>query len=128
MEKYDYDTALTEDILHYIIDNNVLSYEYSDKDELFNILADECWAEDSITGNGPYGYASEEKCEYYLYKNIDLLIDAARNFNITLEDIAQQAYKGHLARYCDALIRTYLFYSCLDKALSIFKINKGDNQ
>ena len=128
MEIYDYHKAITQDILQYITDNDVLNYDYKDKDELYDILEQECWDEDSITGNGPFGYDTEENCELYLYHNINLLLNAMQEFDISWNSFGKEIYNGRLARYCDTLIRTNLFHECLSNALMTLKSEKGEDK
>lgn len=120
MEKYDYRKAIKEDIINYIKDNDVLNYEYRDRDELFNILMDELWGEDDITGNGPYYYDTEDKCSEYLCHNFDLAYEAAQDFCIKddIEGLIKQYEQGSLGRFFDCLIRCNLLAECIDTALN----------
>ena len=60
MEKYDYEKAITNDIINYIKDNYVeLDWTTSD-DDIADYLIDILWSEDCITGNGSNYYDTEE--------------------------------------------------------------------
>ena len=115
MEKYNYREEMINDIIDYINDAypDVRDYDY---------LYDELWSEDCITGNGTYGYDSVENCEEYLCHNWDLLIEAAREFNVT----QQLDLRSRDARWYDGLIRCYLFSETLTEALERLRDKNHD--
>lgn len=125
MEKYDYRKEITEAIVNYIKDNDVLDYEYKDRYDLIDTLYDELWAVDDITGNGYDYYDTEDKCSEYLCGNFDLLYEAAREYCIDDDvNILIKHYEDRtLARYFDCTIRCYLLSECIDAALNELKIN-----
>lgn len=113
MEKYNYREEMINDIIDYINDvyPDVRDYDY---------LYDELWSEDCITGNGTYGYDSVENCEEYLCHNWDLLVEAARGFDITQMDLGNRD-----AKWYDGLIRCYLLGETLMEALA--RLQDKDN-
>ena len=113
MKKYDYEKALYEDIYNYI-KNNINLYDYDDKEKAYNALDEALWPEDCITGNGPYGYADEDKCGKYVGDNLKLAFEALREFCVKLRDIPDTSP----AKYMDATIRCYLFHGVLDTVLN----------
>lgn len=119
MEKYDYRKVITNNIKDWIQMNGVLEeakeQEWSYQ-ELYDWLYDELWAEDSITGNGPYRYASEEECQEYIATNLALYFEAANEFCEFPDAGAPWIYEEP-ARHIDATIRCYLFGECLYQAL-----------
>lgn len=76
MEKYDYLSAVEEDVKNYIeceVDFN----DFEDLDELQDYLDDTLWTDDSVTGNGSGSYTfSTWLAEENLCHNLDLLDEA----------------------------------------------------
>lgn len=122
MEKYDYKEALTQDIVNYIKDNDVLDYEYEDFYELEQTLVDEIWGTD-IVGNAGY-YTSKEKCEEFLYGNSQLLIRALLDLEVDIKSI--EVERDETAQNLDCIIRLSLLYECIPAALAKLGI-KEDN-
>ena len=128
MEKYDYKRAITDDIKDWIINESDIMEEgikENRDDDLPNWIYDETFGEDSVTGNGPYYYGTEEFCSECLSGNFDLLYEAAREFAIDDEiNVLIQHYEHKdLARYFDCTIRCYLLGECIEKALE--ELNHG---
>ena len=117
MEKYDYRRAMINDIKEYIKNNPQDWADPMEVDDFAEYWHDELWAEDCITGNGPYGYDTEEKCEEYLATNIDLGFEACEEFCVKIENLFEQAKQHTAARYIDSIIRCYLLYECIYSAL-----------
>ena len=118
MEKYDYKKAMIQDIKQYVIDNHWVENCYDeDKDyyENLDMLYDEVWAVDSITGNGFNYYAPEEKCQEYVASNLTLYFQAANEFCDFPNDGTPWIYKNP-AQHMDATIRCYLLRECLEEA------------
>ena len=118
MEKYDYKKAIIQDIKQYIKDNHWVENCYdNDKDyyENLDILYDEVWAEDSITGNGFNYYDTEKKCQEYIASNLALYFQAANDFCDFPNDGTPWIYKNP-AQHMDATIRCYLLRECLEEA------------
>ena len=120
MEKYDYNKALYEDIKNYIQDNiDISKYDYDE--DLYDTLDEELWEVDSITGNGPFGYANEDVCTKYVGDNLKLGFEALHEFCIKLRDIPDDSP----SRYIDSTIRCYLFHSVLQQVVDdLWKENK----
>lgn len=129
MEKYDYEKAITNDIINYIKDNYVeLDWTTSD-DDIADYLNDILWNESCITGND-YNvsyYDTEENCEKYLAYNLDLIIEACEEFCIIMEKLLEQYHNKTLARYLDLTIRCYLLNSCIYRAIEILKKEEYEN-
>lgn len=126
MGKYDYKKAIIQDIKEYIQDNpekNINPLEIDTSDEIFNYWYDELWAEDSVTGNGSYYYASEEECEKYLTNNLKLAFEAIEFFEVSKATLIDMAKNDKIARYLDCIIRCYLLGECVDKALKELNSN-----
>lgn len=117
MEKYNYYTEVTNDIVQWINDNNFDLSQFEDRYEAIEFLRDELWAEDEITGNGSWGYASESKCEEFLCHNINILIEAFDLFGVSIPDLREQYKNNYLARYLDCFIRLYVLDSAIESVL-----------
>lgn len=117
---YDYRNSMKEDILAYIEDNDVLDYEYEGADELRDILMDELWADDTVTGNGPYGYDGPAHCEQYICDgNLKLLSQVIEEFEMEVftPKMIRKADFNVMMQQCDAAIRCYLLPYAIDDAL-----------
>ena len=119
MEKYDYYAEVTNDIECWMDkdgDPFDLS-QFENRDEAAEYLRDELWAEDSITGNGPYGYASEEECEEFLCHNWDLIIEAFDEYGCSINDLREHYKKGNLMRYLDCFARLNVLSNAIENVL-----------
>lgn len=122
MEKYDYKRAITDDIKDWIVNETDIIEEgiKEDRDEdLYNWIYEEVFDEDSVTGNGPYYYGTEDFCSECLSGNFDILYEAAHEFAIDDEvNILIKHYEDKdLARYFDCTIRCYLLMECVYAAI-----------
>lgn len=110
MKKYDYYTAMYDDIDDYVKDNNINLSEYGDDiDSIIEKLEEELWEEDSITGNGNFGYDTNFNCEEYLCHNLDLLFEAINDFDFDTN--YHHLDKENLPKTLDSLIRCYILSS-----------------
>lgn len=119
MEKYNYEEAMVNDIKEWILMNGILTQAKQEewtKDELYDWLFDELWANDCITGNGCYGYASEEKCEEYVAHNLSLYFEAAAELDDWPQNRSQWVYSNP-AQHMDTTIRCYLLGASIDEAI-----------
>lgn len=112
MEKYNYLENMVDDILAAIKDNYNPN-DYSDRDEMEQVLYDDLWIDDGVTGNasGSY-YCNAWKAEEAVNHNWDLLQEALEAFSC--EDI-NPIEKG--AEWCDVTIRCYLLGQAIAVAL-----------
>lgn len=112
MKKYDYYTAMYNDIADYVKDNNIDLSKYSDDiDNITEKLSDKLWGEDSITGNGGSGYDTNSNCEEYLCHNLDILFEAIYDFDFDTN--YRHLDKDNLPKTLDSLIRCYLLNSII---------------
>ena len=118
MERYDYKEAVTSDVLDYIKNH----YEIGDiteenRDEIEQQLFDDCFCDDSVTGNasGSY-YCNAWKAEEALCHNLDLLGEAAEEFGD--ESITNVLKQG--AEACDVTIRCYMLGQAIPAALDAY--------
>lgn len=121
MEKYDYYIEVTNDIKNWLDFNDFDLSQFEDRDEAADFLNDNLWAEDSITGNGPYGYANESLSEEYLCHNLDLVFEACNCFDVNWTLLLSHYKEGNLARYLDCTIRCYLLSTTIDKVLEEYE-------
>ena len=108
MTDYNYVLAMEDDIRNYI-ENECDLMDYEDMDDAYNVLYDELWMDDSVTGNASGSYTfNTYKAEEYLCHNMDLLINACDEFGQSLGDAVERG-----AEYCDVTIRCHLLSSVL---------------
>lgn len=112
MEKYNYYTAMYNDVLNYVLNSDVDLTNFKENvDYVFEALEEELWGEDSVTGNGGNGYDTEEKCEEYICHNLDLLLFAIDDLGYDMS--YKNINKPNLAVRLDSIIRLYLLNQVL---------------
>lgn len=114
--KYNYLESMKEDIKNYIEENkDNESYNWDNLEEVKDLLCDDLWIDDSVTGNasGSY-YCNRYKARESLAGNEDLLVEALEEFG----DIAG-CYKRSLTdpEFADVTIRCYLLNQAIEEAL-----------
>ena len=119
---YDYEEAVREDIRSYINDHYT-DEELKEKDfnDLRDILNDELFTEDSVTGNasGSYwcnSYKSRE-CVFGDGNAEDYIRELISEYGLDAETIAQHFMDWE---YWDVSIRCYLLGRCIDDVLDEF--------
>lgn len=115
MERYNYRNAVKEDVKAYIMDNygEELADRLSDRDEFAELLQDELWTADEVTGNGSGSYFfSTYKAEEAICHNLDLLGEALAEFGCSGDVLANGA------EWCDVTIRCYLLGEAISEALA----------
>lgn len=127
MKKYDYKRAIIDNIKEWALMNGVIPHaqkEHWNKEDLAEWLNDELWDHDCITGNGPNGFASEEKCQEYVAGNLATYFEAADEFCDFPNSGTPWIYKNP-AQHMDATIRCYLLGECIWKAVE--ELNYKEN-
>jgi len=119
MKKYDYYEAVADDVYAYLKATTDDFSEYTD-DEMYDILYDDLWPEDRVTGNGPYGYADEEECAEYVASNLTLYFEAADEFDDWPRSGPKWVYTNP-AQHMDATIRCYVLGPAIERAMERFK-------
>lgn len=111
-ERYDYLEAIKSDVLDYIREEVNLS-DYDSREELEEMLNDNLWTVDSVTGNasGSY-YCNAWAAEEALSHNWDLLAEALEEFGQDGTDVLKQG-----AEAMDVTIRCYLLGQAIADAL-----------
>ena len=114
MEKYDYLSAVKDDVRNYISDEVNLS-EFDEVEELNEFLNEKLFNEDSVTGNPSYTYTyNREVAAENLLDNMDLLSQAMDEFGNVLD-------KGE--EVCDVSIRCYLLPQAINEVLDDYEID-----
>lgn len=113
MKRYNYREAMREDILDYIRSEINLDDFRGNRDELEELLNDDLWTTDSVTGNasGSYTFNSNRAREYVL-DNMDDLTDALREFCEDPAEIGSRFLREDWEGF-DVTIRCYLLGECI---------------
>ena len=114
---YDYRKAMVEDIKNYVIDNYMEPAPDMTRDDYCETLNDELWAVDEVTGNGGNYYASEEECAAYVGYGLEEFVEEQDGYGWEWTQSMREQFKQAPARYIDCMIRTYLLWECVDKAV-----------
>lgn len=117
--KYNYRDAMVSDIKEYIQDNHLEPEQEETHDHYIERLNDELWDVDEITGNGGMYYASEEECAGYIGYGIQDFLQASLDFGgFPFDKNSIELQLEAPARYVDCLIRCYLLYECVERAVN----------
>ena len=112
MEHYNYRRAVYEDVLDYIRNEIDLEKFRGLRAELEEMLNDDLWITDSVTGNASGSYFfSTWKAEEAIAHNWDLLEEALAEFGRDCNPIERGA------EWCDVTIRCYLLGECISDVL-----------
>ena len=114
--KSDVKDVLTIDIDNYIAVKEALDQYKNDEidlDELCSILYDELVCVDSVTGNcsGSYTF-NREKAKEYVLQNIELVVEASKEYGYTLDDLYQKGYEQ-----VDVILRCHVLYEAIREVL-----------
>ena len=114
MEKYDYLSAVKDDVRDYI-EENELKVTEENRDEVWEQLADELFVSDRVTGNASGSYTFNSwVAEENLCHNMGLLVDALREFGYESDDLVKFLES---AESCDVTIRCYLLSQAIAEVL-----------
>lgn len=113
MERYDYYSAVKEDVKNVVVNEyNYIEELKNDREEFEQRLYDELWVNDSVTGNTSGSYTFNAwQAEENICHNMDLLKEACNEFNTDLADIIESAES------CDVTIRCYLLNQSISEIL-----------
>ena len=119
MEIYDYQQAVTDDVVNYLEEN--LLDDPKSLDEINNIdtdvLNDDLWIEDSVTGNGSGSYTMDAlEAEQNLVGNYNLLCEALTDFGGVDKTVVDFGPED-----ADVTIRCYLLSQAIDDAIEYLK-------
>lgn len=114
--KYNYLEIIKEDVKEYIEENKENeSYNFDNIEEVKELLYDDLWVDDSVTGNGSGSYyCNAHKAREALQGNEELLIEALETFGNDAE-----SYKRSLTdpEFADVTIRCYLLSQAIDEVV-----------
>lgn len=111
MEKYNYLSAVKEDVKDYINYNNITIND-DNREEIEQELNDKLFCEDSVTGNASGSYTFNTwDAEENLCHNWDLLSEALSEFSCDV------TYLERGAEACDVTIRCYLLPQAISEVI-----------
>ena len=131
-ERYNYMTAVKEDVCEYIKNEGLDSPDVTtkwEKEDFTEDLYEKLWVEDSVTGNASGSYTfSTWKAEEYISHNWELLSDAIAEFGeyeMNLGWFLEE--KG--AEWADVTIRCFLLSQAIAEAIEEMELKfKGDER
>jgi hypothetical protein len=101
--KYNYFSAVKEDVLNYINENEIKVYS-SNREEVEQTLNEDLWIDDSVTGNASDSYTFNRwQAEENLCHNWELLAEAMEEFGCSDKNVIEEG-----AEWADVTIRCYL--------------------
>ncbi len=113
MSNYNYLEAVKDDVRTAIKDGYNLEEWRGNADGLEQQLNNDLWIDDSVTGNASGSYfCNSYKAEECLCHNLDLLVEACREFGAIERDILKDG-----AEACDVTIRCYLLGQAIAEVL-----------
>lgn len=116
---YNYYDAMENDIKNYIEEN--INLEDYTREELEEELNDQLWVCDSVTGNASGSYTfCRAIAKDYVIDNMDLCIDALKEFCVEPETIAEK-FLAEDWEYFDLTIRCYMLGECICKVLDEYE-------
>ena len=120
--KYDYIREMKEDVKNYIKENADNSrYDFNNKEKLHELLFDDLWVDDSVTGNGSGSYTfNRYQAEENISHNMDLLKDACEEFE---DDPFRLLENPEVA---DVTIRCYLLSQVISEVLDELENDKNE--
>ena len=111
MKCYNYLEEVTNDVINYIKENEILVTS-ENREQLATELYDDLWINDNVTGNGSGSYTFNAwQAEENLCHNLDLLSEAMEQFCSNLDELKS-------AEACDVTIRCYLLPQAIEYALN----------
>ena len=115
---YNYFEAVCDDVRDELAESWADRFaNFETLDELREVLNDELWTCDHVTGNASGSYTfSTWQAEEYLAHNWDVLEDACAEFGA---DMGEEIKKG--AENADVLIRCYYLSTAIDEVLPEFE-------
>lgn len=125
MEKYDYLSAVKEDVKSWINEHDEWKSDYADesgkwlrednRDDIYDDLNDRLFVDDSVTGNASGSYTFNAwQAEENLCHNLDLLGEAFSEFCVE-GNALKEAMES--AEGCDVTIRCYLLGQAISEVL-----------
>jgi hypothetical protein len=116
---YNYLESIKEDVKEYIkSETSIDALEVEEnRDEIEEMLHDDLWVCDSVTGNASGSYTfNRHQAKEYVLDNIDLLKEMCNEFCVEAETIGNKFLNDDW-EWMDVSIRCYLLGEAISKAL-----------
>lgn len=121
MEKYDYLSAIKEDVKNFMQWEEI-KVTADNREEVEEQLNEDLFVNDSVTGNASGSYTFNAwQAEENLCHNMDLLEDACNEWG---DDLGEVVKRG--AETCDVIIRCYLLAQAIAEVLD--EVVEEDNE
>lgn len=113
---YDYLEAIKEDVKMAIEENYNIS-DYEDKEDFEQVLYDDLFIDDNVTGNASGSYTFDSfTAKQYVMDNMDLCTEALREFCVDSDTIATK-FLNEDFEYFDVTIRCYLLSQAISEVI-----------
>ena len=117
---YNYNKEILEDV-HDAIQDYDLTVWKGDREGFEELLNDELWTNDSVTGNGSGSYTfNSYRAQEHVLDNMELLFEALREFGCDYEEIGRH-FVNEDWEYFDVSIRCYLLSGAISNALDYYE-------
>lgn len=119
---YDYKENVCADIMNVIDEYGPENFK-GDRDGFEELLNEELWTCDSVTGNASGSYTFNTwKAEEYVTENTELLNDACFELGVSPEEVGEHFLNGDWEHF-DVTIRCYLLAECIGEVLDNMESN-----
>ena len=119
-KKMTYLEQIKEDIRNYVEENYTneeISEKMEDRDEFEEMLNDELWTDDNVTGNGSGSYTFDRrKAQEFVLADIETVQEAIREFCVEADTIAKKFLESDW-EYFDVTARCYVLSMGISEVL-----------
>ena len=117
---YDYNMEVLRDVHDAIQDYDLTEWK-GDREGFEELLNDELWTNDNVTGNGSGSYTfNSYRAQEHVLDNMELLFEALREFGCDYEEIGRH-FCNEEWEYFDVTIRCYLLSGAISNALDYYE-------
>ena len=117
---YDYNMEVLRDVHDAIQDYDLTEWK-GDREGFEELLNDELWTNDNVTGNGSGSYTfNRYRAQEHVLDNMELLFEALREFGCDYEEIGRH-FVNEDWEYFDVSIRCYLLSGAISNALDYYE-------
>lgn len=121
---YDYYASVKTDILTHITENYTVDYlidNLEDVETFIQDLEDDCWADDSVTGNASGSYFCNcQEAKQAVIDNFELLFECFSEFCYDAKQIGK-LFIAQSWETMDVIIRCYILYDCCERIVTALK-------